>query len=143
MNGRLDLSDLFFSGDGRVDRVPFIAASAVLVLLLAAYQRLVAGHPAVHWTTGLFAYGFLVFASACVLSKRLHDRGRSGWWSLVIMICFAGVWPYPASVKDWLATAVLVWAFVELALMPGQPWPNRFGARMAPLDPGESAQTPA
>jgi len=127
MNPKIDLRDLFFSADGRIDRLPFILASAALVVLLSLYESLMRQNDALHWATGVFAYGFLVFTGACVLSKRLHDRGRSGWWSLVTLICFVLVWPYPGDPWDWVALVFLIWAFVELVLMPGEQGANRFG----------------
>ncbi len=122
---RIDWSELFFSSSGRVARLPFMVAAAILVLLTAFYESLVTS--ALHWITGWIVYPLLIFTGACVLSKRLHDRGRSGWWSLVILLAIVMVWPYPSEIWDFIGLVVLIWAGVELALMPGEQGANRFG----------------
>lgn len=122
---RIDWSELFFSSSGRVARLPFIVAAAILVLVTAFYESLVTD--ALHWITGWVVYPLLIFAGAAVLSKRLHDRGRSGWWSLVILVAVVMTWPYPREIWDFIGLVVLIWAFVELALMPGEQGANRFG----------------
>jgi uncharacterized membrane protein YhaH (DUF805 family) len=127
MHGKIDWSELFFSADGRVARMPFIVAGALLIVLLSLYESVVFGNEALHWLTGVFVYGFLIFTGVCVLSKRLHDRGRSGWWSPLIILAFILVWPYPSNFWDVVGMIFLIWAFVELALMPGEQGANRFG----------------
>ena len=68
-----------------------------------------------------------------MLSKRLHDRGRSGWWAALILAAVVAVWPHPAGFLDFLFFLVLVWAFVELAVMPGEQGANRYG--LNPMGP--------
>ena len=78
----------------------------------------------------------LFYCAACVLSKRLHDRGRSGWWAALILLAIVGVWPQPAGFFDFLFVVVLVWAGVELGAMPGEAGTNRYGANpLRPLAP--------
>jgi uncharacterized membrane protein YhaH (DUF805 family) len=129
MNGKIDWSELFFSADGRVGRLPFLVAGSILILLLTVYAQFArAMGPFFHWGTGVVAYPLFVFTAVCALSKRLHDRGRSGWWSLVTVIAFALAWPFRFdSFWQLIGSAFLVWAFVELALMPGEQGSNRFG----------------
>lgn len=43
--------------------------------------------------------------------KRWHDRGRSGWWTLMLAVPFIG----------WF------WGWVELCLVPGVVGPNQYG----------------
>ena len=38
------------------------------------------------WLTGWFVYPPVLFVAACVTSKRLHDRGRSGWWAGLVLL---------------------------------------------------------
>jgi uncharacterized membrane protein YhaH (DUF805 family) len=116
---------LFFASAGRLGRLPFIGGIAVVVALFALYERAVRG-PA-HFATAWLVHLVLVFTASCLLSKRLHDRGRSGWWTAVLLLAFAIVWPAPEGLIDWLFVVPLVWAAVDLAAMPGQPRPNRFG----------------
>jgi len=125
--GRLDPVRLFFASTGRMGRLAFLPAIAVVVGLFAAYEAAVRG-PA-HLATAWLVHLVLLFSGVSLLSKRLHDRGRSGWWSAPILLAFVVVWPRPAGVADWLFAAVLAWAAVELALAPGRPGANRFGPR--------------
>ena len=75
----------------------------------------------------MFVYAPLFFCGACVLSKRLHDRGRSGWWSAVILLAVAMVWPRPEGFLSFVAVLVLVWALIDLCIMPGERGNNRYG----------------
>src|SRR3546814_13040089 len=79
MNGQVDWSELFFSAAGRAARAPALLAAAMLVAIGALYEAVVG--PTLHWLTGWFISPALISCGACVLSKRLHDRGRSGWWA--------------------------------------------------------------
>ncbi|HYE43371.1 MAG TPA: DUF805 domain-containing protein [Caulobacteraceae bacterium] len=129
MNGRIDWSGLFFSAEGRASRTPFLIAAAILIVLTAVYEAVVEPQSmaALHWVTGIFVYGGLFYAGACVLAKRLHDRGKSGWWAALILFAIVMVWPAPYGVLDFLGVLVLIWAVVELAVLPGEQGSNRFG----------------
>jgi len=129
MNGRIDWSGLFFSADGRAGRMPFIVAAVALIVLTAFYESLVEPESmgALHWVSGVFVYPALFYSGACVLSKRLHDRGKSGWWAALVLFAIVMVWPAPEGVLDFLGVIVLIWAVIELALMPGEQGANRFG----------------
>ena len=100
--------------------------AAALLAMAALYEDLVGS--ALHWITGWFVYPALFYVGACVLSKRLHDRGRSGWWAGLILASVTAVWPHPAGFLDFVFFLVLVWAAVELIAMPGEQGRNRFGA---------------
>ena len=131
MNGQVDWSELFFSASGRAARSPSLIAAAIL-LALAVFYEAVAGST-LHWITGWFVYPPLIYCGACVLSKRLHDRGRSGWWAALILFAIVAVWPQPSGFFDFLFVAVLIWAGVELGAMPGEAGTNRYGPN--PLRP--------
>ena len=123
MNTRIDWPELFFSSSGRVSRLPFLLAAVSLIVMLALYQSALGDNV----FTGVFAYPLLFFSGACVLSKRLHDRGRSGWWAAVILFAFIMIWPHPESMLDFLGLVVIAWAVVELGLMSSEQGANRFG----------------
>jgi uncharacterized membrane protein YhaH (DUF805 family) len=127
----MGFAELFFSGQGRAPRLPSLIAAAVLVVLAALYEALVGS--TLHWITGWVVYPALFYPGACVLSKRLHDRGRSGWWAALILASVVAVWPHPESFLDFLFFVVLIWAFVELAVMPGEQGANRYG--LNPMGP--------
>ncbi|MDG2522989.1 DUF805 domain-containing protein [Caulobacter segnis] len=121
----IDWTDLFLSSTGRLARGPFLLAIGLLIGATAIYEAVVG--PTLHWLTGWFIYPGLLFCGACVLSKRLHDRGRSGWWAALILIAFVAAWPYPTRFFDFLFCLVLLWSVIELGVMPGEQGANRFG----------------
>src|SRR5690606_15086350 len=79
------------------------------------------------WVDGLVAAA-LLYSAACLLSQRLHDRGRSGWWSGPILLAVVVAWPAPQTPLEWVAAAVLILVAVDLLLLPGQARFNRYGA---------------
>ncbi len=123
--GPFDWGLLFFSSSGRMPRLPFLVAMAVIIGALLLFEN--AAPQIVQNLTALFFYAGLLFSSACVLSKRLHDRGRSGWWAALVLLAFGMVWPQPSGLRS-LFLLVIVWSVVELGLMPGEEGANRFGA---------------
>lgn len=129
MNGQIDWRELFLSARGRISRTPFWIGVAVLFAGLALYEALVG--PVVHWITDILVYPPAIYVGACVLSKRLHDRGRSGWWAALVLLAVVAVWPHPAGLLDFLFMVVLIWAVVELGAMPSEQGSNRFGPNPA------------
>lgn len=117
---------LFFSADGRLARAPFWIAAAILVGALTLYEA--ATGPTLRLMTGWFVYPILIFFAVCVLSKRLHDRGRSGWYAAAIILAIVAVWPWPRGLLDFLFAVLIVWSVVELGGMTGEQGTNRFGA---------------
>lgn len=125
MNPKIDWYELFFSSSGRTRQTPFIIALVILLLAVWLYEAVAVD--ALRLLTFWIVYPFLFFVAANVLSKRLHDRGRSGWWALVILVAFVMVWPVPREFSDAVGALVLLWAFVDLVLMPGERGFNRHG----------------
>ncbi|MET3666391.1 DUF805 domain-containing protein [Caulobacter sp. 1776] len=125
MSDRSEWAELFLSANGRLSRTPFLIAAGVLIGVAVVYEA-IAGYT-LHWLTGWLVYPALLFSGACVLSKRLHDRGRSGWWALLILAAVIAVWPQPEHFLDFMFSLVLVWAIVELGVMGGEQGANRYG----------------
>jgi uncharacterized membrane protein YhaH (DUF805 family) len=86
---------------------------------------------------GLVALCWLVTTSV----RRMHDRGRSGWWAIAALFLFAAPmfvalvdtlvilpderpYAWAASGLSWLA---LLWLFIDLGVLEGQDGPNRYG----------------
>jgi uncharacterized membrane protein YhaH (DUF805 family) len=134
MGGGLDFRELFLSADGRIARMAFWLGASLLFLLTLTYEVVVS--PTLHWVTGWFVYPLLVYPGVCVLSKRLHDRGRSGWFAAPIILGLTAVFYSPFGFFDLAWGIVLFWGLVELGLMPGEQGANRFG-----LNPMLSATT--
>jgi uncharacterized membrane protein YhaH (DUF805 family) len=126
MDRQIDWAELFFSAEGRAPRASSWLGAGVLVAVAAIYEALVG--PTLHWLTGWFVYPALVYCGTCVLAKRLHDRGRSGWWAALIIAAVVAVWPHPSGFLDFVFFLVLAWAGIELGVMPGEWGSNRHGA---------------
>lgn len=119
-------SDLFLTSSGRIGRIAFVFSACGLMALWAALDLL--APLLVRDVAGWAVAALLLYLGACVLSQRLHDRGRSGWWSGPILLAFAMTWPHPQAPLDWVALALLLGVVVDLALLPGQKAFNRYGA---------------
>ncbi len=132
MNGGLiDWRELFLSPGGRAPRAPFWMAAIALFIVSAIYEAVTG--PTLHLLTFWFVYPALLASGACVVSKRLHDRGRSGWWAALVLLALVMVWPSPRGAIAVLALPVIVWAVVELIVLPGEQGANRYGP--SPLAP--------
>jgi uncharacterized membrane protein YhaH (DUF805 family) len=125
VDGQIGWGELFLTAQGRLARTPFLIGAAVLIAIAAIYEAWVG--PTLHWLTGWFVYPALIYAGACVLSKRLHDRGRSGWWAALVLFALVAVWPHPHGFGSFVFSLILIWAAVELGVMHGEDGANRFG----------------
>ena len=102
---------LYSSLDGRVDRstfwlewvLPAIMFQGVIGILDVAIN---AGGFLL-----LFVAPFLLWPAFIISVKRLHDRGKSAWWLLVLLIPIIG----------------LIWYDVELGFLPGTDGGNEYG----------------
>jgi uncharacterized membrane protein YhaH (DUF805 family) len=134
MNGwTIDWRDLYLSGQGRLARTPFLIGAGILTGFMALYEGTFGLRLFSHLLTAWLIYPAAIWAGSCVLAKRLHDRGKSGWWAALILISIGVVWPHATGPFDFLLILVLVWAVVELAVLPGEQGANRFGPN--PLKP--------
>jgi uncharacterized membrane protein YhaH (DUF805 family) len=119
----MDWRELYFSSRGRLDRRRFWLASLPLIGAQIMAEMLVSsdGGAVLGWLL------YLALATPCLVLtiKRLHDRGRSGWFTAVTAIPLVGA----------------IWLLVETACLPGTPGPNRFGPD--PLDADGAASATA
>ncbi len=85
--------------------------------------------------TPLFVW---VFAAGAV--KRLHDRDRSGWWTMPFFVAPGLVNQFgdrlPGTILPMiiggLAALLSLWGFIELYCLAGDRWTNRFGPTPLP-----------
>lgn len=112
----MTLKQLFTSFDGRINRQTFwiafgifFAVEFVLYLILA-----LAISPVLFYLIALA----LLYPSAAVACKRLHDMGQTGWLALLGLIPIVGL-------------GVLIW----LGVTPSKPGDNAYGSpQAAPLE---------
>lgn len=125
MNTAIDWRTLYVTAEGRLARSSFWIAGAILLAVMAFYEAW-AG-VTLHWITGWIVYPVALFCGVCILSKRFHDRGRSGWFAAPVVVALTSVWSGadgPPSAIFWI---ILIWATVELAVLTGEVGANRFG----------------
>lgn len=115
----------YLTAEGRLGRRGFLVSGLILLGVAVLYDAVSAGP--LQWITGWLAWPLLVWIGACLLARRLHDRGRNGWIAAVILAALVAVWPQPSGFLDFPFVLVLVWAVVELGVMTGEPGVNRYG----------------
>lgn len=112
----MDWKYLLTSFDGRINRGKFWAAVGVLFavgiiamiidnLLGTTIQGLPYGY------VYLIAVLCSIYIALAVYAKRWHDRGKSGWWSLIMLIPIIGP----------------IWLLVECGILEGNRGPNQYG----------------
>ena len=122
---RETFSARYLTVEGRLDRRGFLVSGLILLGVAVLYDAVSAGP--LQWITGWLAWPLLVWIGACLLARRLHDRGRNGWIAAVILAALVAVWPQPSGFLDFPFVLVLVWAAVELGVLNGEPGTNRYG----------------
>lgn len=102
--------------DGRIGRQTYWLRSLALagVNIVAYTAFAIAGQGGgvaiVFALLGIALYAFTTFAGLATTVKRLHDRGRSGWFMLIGLIPFVGIW-----------------LLIEVGFLAGSPAPNEYG----------------
>lgn len=156
---RVNWLSFFFSPKGRMSRLAYVAAFAVILFLCVLMFSIFGIVPVVNWT---FVIVFFYFAT-CFASKRLHDFGQSGWWASmpflavyaygVLEFCLycASLGLFGAEIRTdpvvrlidrstddafgYILFGTLL-GYAVIALVPGQRVENRFGP--PPAEPAES-----
>jgi uncharacterized membrane protein YhaH (DUF805 family) len=142
---------LLFGFRGRIGRAPFIlalsATAVTFVLLIQAGELSLPAMAAVLAPRGINAALVLnaiegliaaiaIWITLALIAKRLHDRGRSGWWGAAVILPLTAL----AILNDALflasrtivlpgtvqlavlvpAAALGIWVLVETVLLPGR-----------------------
>jgi uncharacterized membrane protein YhaH (DUF805 family) len=106
----------YFSFEGRIGRQSYWLRSLALggINIVAAILFAVAGEGGavaiVSVLLGIAIYAASTFAGLATVVKRLHDRGRSGWFMLISLIPFVGIW-----------------LLIEVGFLAGSNTPNEYG----------------
>lgn len=115
--------EFLFSTRGRITRLQFWLGSIVPIIIwlvaAAVTVALVGTDPAsVSPGASLSAFALVaitfivtVWINLCLAVKRFHDRGKSGWWYLIILVPFIGT----------------LWLLIELGLLAGDYGTNEYG----------------
>jgi uncharacterized membrane protein YhaH (DUF805 family) len=119
------MQTLLFSFEGRINRAKFWIISIAVGIIHDILSYII--YPAV-WTesdpaTALESVGLVrgilllvlfvvvVWIGLAVAVKRWHDRDKSGWWVLIVLVPVVGV----------------LWYLIECGFLRGTPGPNRYG----------------
>jgi uncharacterized membrane protein YhaH (DUF805 family) len=128
----MDWKYLLTSFEGRISRQPFWLS--VLVLFIAQWVIMIvlgmlfgvslmggmdptlnpeaAASAAMSGMAPIIIISLLfLYPALAVYTKRWHDRGKSGWWTLILLIPFIGA----------------LWFLVECGFLRGTEGPNQYG----------------
>ncbi len=107
---KLTLAEIWFSFAGRLPRQPYwlLASLPLWVSSMVVQGILAATHSE---SFGVMVSILTVWPSCAISVKRLHDRGKSGWWLLFALIPIVGV----------------LWLSIEMGFFRGTDGENRFG----------------
>nr|WP_318384497.1 DUF805 domain-containing protein [uncultured Enterobacter sp.] len=130
----MTLQQWLFSIKGRIGRRDFWIWMAVWVLAMVLLFSL-AGGGLVDLQMAAFMLVCLLWPTACVVIKRLHDRGRSGLWALLMVLAWmllmgnwqvlGGVWMW--AVGRFVPTLIIVMMLIDLGAFLGTQGENKFG----------------
>lgn len=121
--GELNFKNLFLKLKGRISRQTFWISIIILIvaqILITIILQLMGlsrinedGTQNIYfWVSLLGVFLLFLWPLICVSTKRYHDRGKSGWWQLVLLIPIGG----------------LVVFIVDAGLLRGVQGRNRYGA---------------
>lgn len=110
----IDWKTLLLSFEGRITRrsywIGVLAILAVCAVLSIVSSILGAIFAPLAFLPSILSLA-TIYPALAVSAKRWHDRGKSGWWSLVNIIPFG-----------------FLYSLYELGIMPGTDVENQFGA---------------
>ena len=113
----MDWKYLLTSYEGRINRAKFwacvgvIFVGAVIAMILDNILGTTFNHMPYGFIYLLYAFAML-YSVFAVYAKRWHDRGKSGWWSLIILVPFIGA----------------IWFLVECGILEGAKGANQYGS---------------
>jgi uncharacterized membrane protein YhaH (DUF805 family) len=130
----MTLQQWLFSIKGRIGRRDlwiWMVLWVVAMTLLFTF----AGMGWLNMQTAAFALVCLLWPTAAVMVKRLHDRGRSGIWALLMVLAWmllAGNWAVLPGVWQWVVgrlipTVIIVMMVIDLGAFVGTQGENKYG----------------
>jgi uncharacterized membrane protein YhaH (DUF805 family) len=113
----MDFQQFYLSAQGRVNRKQWwlylVLPILVVSIILSGVDRAIGTFNAENGG-GLLSgiWGLITLIPAILVDiKRWHDRDKSGWWMLIVLVPIIG----------W------IWFLIELGFLKGTEGPNRFG----------------
>ena len=130
----MTLQQWLFSFKGRIGRRDFWIWIGLWIVAMALLFILVA-NGILDAQTGAFVLVCLLWPTSAVVVKRLHDRGKSGLWALLMIavwMLLAGNWAVLGGMWQWVVgrfvpTLILVMLLLDLGAFIGTPGENKYG----------------
>lgn len=130
----MTLQQWLFSIKGRIGRRDFWVWIGIWVLAMIVLFTL-AGGEMLSIQTAAFMLVCLLWPTTAVTVKRLHDRGKSGIWALLMVLAWmlmAGNWVMLPGVWQWgvgrfIPTLIIVMMLIDLGAFVGTQGENKFG----------------
>ena len=121
----MTLQQWLFSIKGRIGRRDFWIWIAIWLVTMSALFTL-AGSNLLNLQTAAFIIVCLLWPTAAVVVKRLHDRGKSGLWALLMVLAMLPqVWQW--GVGRFVPTLIIVMMLIDLGAFVGTQGENKFG----------------
>ncbi len=112
MNGSPSMTEFLLSFEGRIGRQTFWLKFVVPVIVIGIIVGVIDAVVGLGGILGLVFQLAILWPSLAVYAKRWHDRDKSGWWTLIILIPIIGG----------------IWMLVECGFLKGTDGANKFGA---------------
>ncbi|CAH6636279.1 MULTISPECIES: DUF805 domain-containing protein [Pseudocitrobacter] len=130
----MTLQQWLFSIKGRIGRRDFWIWMGIWLLAMVILFTL-AGGEMLSIQTAAFILVCLLWPTAAVTVKRLHDRGKSGIWALLMVLAWmllAGNWVMLPGVWQWgvgrfIPTLIIVMMLIDLGAFVGTQGENKYG----------------
>jgi uncharacterized membrane protein YhaH (DUF805 family) len=160
----MDYARLLFSFKGRINRARYLVVQLALLTSWLVVWLKPPFYFSSQWEAWVVAIA-IIWINLATTAKRLHDRNRSGWWAVAVLVVnhlsyvyyglFFGLYfGVDISIAEELLLVMLAvalsllqtWVIIELFFLIGTDGPNRFGpdpTRSAPNSPIDSRPEPA
>lgn len=130
----MTLQQWLFSIKGRIGRRDFWIWIGIWILSMVILFTL-AGGGWLNMQTAAFILVCLLWPTAAVTVKRLHDRGKSGIWALLMVLAWmllAGNWAMLPGIWQWgvgrfIPTLIMVMMLIDLGAFVGTQGENKYG----------------
>jgi uncharacterized membrane protein YhaH (DUF805 family) len=150
--GNVNLGNLLFRFEGRINRAKYWLAVLIWFLVWAAVfsatfgLALIGSYGLMMWVVIIFLLLVpSVLSGVAIGIKRLHDRDKSGWWLLVFYLgpaLFDALGRGTGTVGALFtltSAAISIWGFVELGCLRGTEGPNTYGPDPLQADAAQPA----